>query len=133
MQNNSKMNFFQEFSNGSWHIFRRNWELEFAEGFRQINKSMYSMYAKKKKNSLHHFSMLAHCLSAAANSSHETSATVPALDRTASSASLTTTSMASMSTPNSLTSSSLPTSSNLNVDYNFIDVEYRYGFSQVSR
>ena len=77
--------------------------------------------------------MLAHCLSAAANSSQETSATVPALDRTASSASLTTTSMASLSTPNSLTSSSLPTSSNLNVDYNFIDVEYRYGFSQVSR
>ena len=77
--------------------------------------------------------MLAHCLSAAANSSHETSATVPALDRTASSASLTTTSMTSLSTPNSLTSSSQPTSSNLNVDYNFIDVEYRYGFSQVSR
>ena len=72
------------------------------------------------------FQFLAYCIAAAANSAHETSAPVPALDRTASSASLT-----SMASPSSLTSSSLPTSNNLNVDYSFIDVEYRYGFSQV--
>ena len=73
------------------------------------------------------FQFLAYCIAAAANSAHETSATMPPLDRIASSASLT----SSMASPNSSSSSSLPTSSNLNVDYNFIDVEYRYGFSQV--
>ena len=30
------MKFFQDCLNGSWHIFWRNWGLEFAEGFRQI-------------------------------------------------------------------------------------------------